>query len=393
MTAKLQRHILLCVAGMTPQIITETLYAMTQQRRERVDEIRVITTLEGRNKLLSTLLDKETGEFFKFCRDYGIDASSIKFDETTIALLRTTDGRTLEDIRTPKENELAGDQICEIVRELTRDHATRLHASAAGGRKTMSIYLTAAMQLFGRAHDTLSHVLISQDFETNREVFYPPPVPRELTLRDGRIVSTKDAEIYLADVPFIRLRGLSNETLHRSGASLYGELVSGAQETLDVIESEYELHVDVRRDAIMINKQTIKLSPREMFFYVMFAKRRANRIDDGTNGTLALTELKVKDLAATFEAIMRARGEDLEWVSATSYPKYDFLAKMSGLIKGEDGESLTELQDELRIIITRIKKKIMQHGGDERYAITLRDERGSNRYGIAIAPERIVFDG
>ncbi len=392
MTTKPQRHILLYVAGMTPQIITETLYAITQQRRERVDEIRVITTLEGRNKLLSTLLDKESGEFFKFCRDYGIDSSSIKFDETTIALLRTIDGRTLGDIRTPKENELAGDQICEIVRELTRDQTTRLHASAAGGRKTMSIYLTAAMQLFGRAHDTLSHVLVSQDFETNREFFYPPPVPRELTLRDGRIVSTADAEIYLADVPFIRLRGLNNETLHKGGASLYGELVDSAQETLDVIESEYELHIDMRRDAIVINTQTIKLSPREMFFYTMFAKRRTKIIDDETNGTFALTDLKVKDLAANFETIMRARGESLEWESATNYPQYDFLAKMIELVRGEDGESLTELKDELRIIITRIKKKIMEHGGDERYAITLRDERGSNRYGIAIAPERIVFD-
>lgn len=392
MTTEPQRHILLYVAGMTPQIITETLYAITQQRGERVDEIRVITTLAGRDKLLSMLLDKESGEFFKFCRDYEIDSSSIKFDETTIALLRTIDGRTLEDIRTPKENELAGDQICEIVRELTHDPTTRIHASAAGGRKTMSIYLTAAMQLFGRAHDTLSHVLVRQEFETNREFFYPPPVPRELTLRDGRTVSTADAEIYLADVPFIRLRGLNNETLHKSGASLYGELVGSAQEALDVRESEYELHVDMRRDKIVINNQTIKLSPREMFFYTMFAKRRANPIDNETNGTFALTDLKVRDLAATFEVIMRARGESLEWASATTYPQYDFLTKMIELIKSKDGESLMELKNELRIIIARIKKKIMEHGCDERYAITLRNERGSNQYGIAIASARIVFN-
>ena len=50
---------------------------------------------------------------------------------------------------------MAGDRICDIVRELTKDAETRIHASAAGGRKTMSIYLTAAMQLFGRVQDTL----------------------------------------------------------------------------------------------------------------------------------------------------------------------------------------------------------------------------------------------
>ena len=113
----MKRNILLCVAGMSPQIITETLFFMTQQAnpKVRIDEIRVITTLDGRDKITGILLEKEKGVFYKFCRDFGIDPDSIKFDETCISLLRTKDGRTLEDIRTPQENELAGDQICEIL--------------------------------------------------------------------------------------------------------------------------------------------------------------------------------------------------------------------------------------------------------------------------------------
>jgi CRISPR-associated protein (TIGR02584 family) len=163
------RHILLCVAGKTPQIITETLYALIVEGGERVDQIQVITTLGGRNRLLKDLLDPQTGKFFEFCRDYGVDPASIQFDETTIALLRTPDGRTMQDIRTPEENEYAGDQICEIVRGLAADSNVRIHASAAGGRKTMSIYLTAAMQLFGRAQDALSHVLVNEEFETHED--------------------------------------------------------------------------------------------------------------------------------------------------------------------------------------------------------------------------------
>lgn len=102
--------ILLCVAGLTPQIITETLYALTQQERARVDEIRVIATLAGRNRILKDLLDPAAGKFFAFCRDYKIDPRSIRFDETSIALLRASDGRMLEDIRTREENEAAADQ-------------------------------------------------------------------------------------------------------------------------------------------------------------------------------------------------------------------------------------------------------------------------------------------
>src|ERR1043166_4420147 len=76
-----RRHILLCVAGLTPQIITETLYALTQQRGERVDEIRVITTLGGRDRIRQALLDPQQGKFFAFCRDYHLDPASITFDE------------------------------------------------------------------------------------------------------------------------------------------------------------------------------------------------------------------------------------------------------------------------------------------------------------------------
>ena len=43
-----KKQILLCAAGMTPQIVTETLWALTQERGERIDEIRVMTTLAGK---------------------------------------------------------------------------------------------------------------------------------------------------------------------------------------------------------------------------------------------------------------------------------------------------------------------------------------------------------
>jgi len=81
----MEKHILLCVAGMTPQIITETLYALTQERGERIDEIRVITTLDGRDKIMhgkgvpeESLLDPSAGQFYNFCRDFQIDPRSIK---------------------------------------------------------------------------------------------------------------------------------------------------------------------------------------------------------------------------------------------------------------------------------------------------------------------------
>ena len=157
----------------TPALFDGTLYAVTQQRRERVDKIHVITTLSGRDKITSMLLDLQHGQFYAFCRDYHIDPASIKFDETMLKL--RPNERMLDDIRTVDDNSYAADQICEIVRELTPDPDTRLHASAAGGRKTMSIYLTAAMQIFGRGQDRLSHVLVDEYFWMHTGFFYIPP--------------------------------------------------------------------------------------------------------------------------------------------------------------------------------------------------------------------------
>jgi CRISPR-associated protein (TIGR02584 family) len=94
-----------------------------------------------------------------------------------------------------------------IRNETDDDPDVRIHASTASGRKTMSIYLTAAMQLFGRAQDTLSHVLVTEEFEQMADFFYIPPTPRMLKRRDGQPVSTDNAKIYLADIPFIRLQG------------------------------------------------------------------------------------------------------------------------------------------------------------------------------------------
>lgn len=95
-----KRQILLCVAGGTPQIITETLWALMQPPHNvHVDEIRVITTLEGRDKILTgkingrgsadeSLLDKSHGQFFRFLRDYPA-AGKIKFDDNCLYILTT----------------------------------------------------------------------------------------------------------------------------------------------------------------------------------------------------------------------------------------------------------------------------------------------------------------
>jgi CRISPR-associated protein (TIGR02584 family) len=394
MIEQVRRHILLCVAGLTPQIIMETLYALTQERKERVDEIRVITTISGRDKLKEVLLDPERGKFVEFCKDYGIDRDGIKFDETTIALLRTPDGRTLEDIRTEQENEYAGNQICEIVRELTKDPHTQIHASAAGGRKTMSIYMTAAMQLFGRVQDTLSHVLVSEDFEGNPNFYYKPRTPLILKTRDGREVSTERAEIYLADIPFIRLRGVGSDWLRVQSVRSYGEMVQHAQTDLDFIEKEYDLHIDLhdaRHYRVMVGQRghSVSLTPREMFFYTMFARFR--REARGGDGAVSLNSLTRDDFDQTFRQMTAAGGDEVGLEECTSIDGFDFLQEMIAQIRSPKEIDRDAFKEKFHTINSRIKNKFKQKRLPEQYMIGLREDRGLSCYSLAAAPSRINF--
>ncbi len=388
-----QRHILLCVAGLTPQIITETLYALTQQRGERVDEIRVITTLSGRDRITSALLDPQHGQFYAFCRDYHIDPASITFDETMLTLLRAPDGRTFDDIRTVDDNSDAVNQICEIVRELTHDPGTRLHASAAGGRKTMSIYLTAAMQLFGRLQDRLSHVLVHEYFEMHSGFFYIPPTPCELELTDRqgqvRRLSTEQATIHLADIPFIRLRGVISDWMRHSGSS-YSAMVQRAQEDLDLLEETHILRIDVRKKTVAVANRWVKLRERELFVYALMAYLRQQ--GGGDAGYVRLDELTVDDLDAVFRRITAARGNEHGLDDADIVARFGFLDKLAGWMASTHEDARNAVQKTFEQVFSKIKRKCEDAQLPERYHLTTRGERGALRYGLEVAPERIVWE-
>lgn len=121
---------------------------------------------------MEDLLSSESGKFYTFCQEYGIDPQTIKFDENSIIVVKDRVGNPIEDIRTIEENTAFANLITSFIRDKAEDTDTILHCSVAGGRKTMSIYMAYALQLFGRPQDTLSHVLVSEGFESHPEFFY-----------------------------------------------------------------------------------------------------------------------------------------------------------------------------------------------------------------------------
>lgn len=202
----IQTRVLLLTLGTTPQVVTESLYALATRPEPFVpDVIHIVTTGIGSRNAQPELLGQgdQTGHIAKLCAELQIREPKVE-----IRVIESETGELLDDIRNVAHQELAANQILDLVRQLTIDDATQVHVSLAGGRKTMGFYLAYALSLFGRPQDELSHVLVNAPFESLRVFFYPPKKPVILQLGEEKTASTADAEITLAPIPYVRLRGL-----------------------------------------------------------------------------------------------------------------------------------------------------------------------------------------
>ena len=204
------RHILLATTGESPQVVTETLYAIAHKHDPWPDQIYIITTTLGETRARAGLL--EQGHLKRLCDEIGKPLP--QFSAEDILVVPNAQGEPVDDARSLEDHEALANFIMGKMRDLTTDDTTTVHASLAGGRKTMTFYLGYAMSLFGRARDRLSHVLISQGYENHPDFWYPSAGQdvlldrdgKERTHPDGRPLLPRDAQVTLAPIPFIRQR-------------------------------------------------------------------------------------------------------------------------------------------------------------------------------------------
>jgi len=266
--AEYTRRVLLAVAGLSPQVLTETLYALATDPKHPwiPTEIHLITTGEGRKRAELALLSKSPGWFHRLLRDYRLPP--VAFEPSHIHVITDWERRALDDIRTPADNERAADYITEMVRQFTAEDDSALHLSIAGGRKTMGYYLGYALSLFGREQDRLSHVLVSEPFESSWNFFYPTPYSQVIETRDGSLADTRDAIVTLAEIPFVSLRhGLPASLLE--GRSSFSQVVAAARNHL----APPCLVIDLRKRCIRAGATEFRLPPVQLAFYTLFARR------------------------------------------------------------------------------------------------------------------------
>jgi len=269
-THAFSKLILLAVTGLSPQIVTETLYALCVVRKPAFipTEVHLLTTVEGAERARLDLLSGKAW-FKKLCNDYQLP--DIHFDEDCIHILQDAVGNRLDDIRSVADNEQAANIITDKVRQFTQDDQCALHVSIAGGRKTMGFYVGYALSLYGRTQDRLSHVLVSPPYEAHPAFYYPTPYSCVIHTRGNnpRPMDTAEAQVTLAEIPFVRLRhGLPKTLLE--GKTDFQTAVHAVQNKLSPPHIKY----NASKQHLYCAGTPLKMPAAILAFYVWFIARK-----------------------------------------------------------------------------------------------------------------------
>ncbi len=130
-----KKHVLFSVAGRSPAIITETLFGLLDTQGIKSGEIHLLTTSFGKDSMQVIL--GRTRKVAAFNAQYQTQWQIRSNWIETLTNPHTS--QPLADLRTSNDNENAANDIVERVRHWTQQKNVVLHASIAGGRKTMGI--------------------------------------------------------------------------------------------------------------------------------------------------------------------------------------------------------------------------------------------------------------
>jgi len=277
---------LLAVTGMSPAILTETIWALAHLEGIVPARIIAVTTTAGRDKLktLWKAIPALGGISPWNALRANLEgaghslAGRLRFGETAddirvITRPTPSTGQSLElgDIRTVADNDATAEFILEQVRGIVFNPDTSLIASIAGGRKTMGTLLYASISLLGRETDRITHVLVQEPYESQPGFWFPgqPDALRRSARRAENQVTLPTIE--LADIPFIPLRNKLVKHLGREPGSFH-TLSAICREDSDSSHPPV-LALSESTPGCSINSLPVTLGPREHSLMLFLCER------------------------------------------------------------------------------------------------------------------------
>jgi CRISPR-associated protein (TIGR02584 family) len=230
--------ILMALCGMSPGVITETVWALAKEKPSLlVDRVVALTTNKGAECIREELI--ESGVWKKLRKALNVGKKQLRFGDTpnSIRIMTAQDeSRCLDDINTVEASAAAGDFILENIRQISMNPDQRLIFSLAGGRKTMSALSALCMTLLARPEDRLCHVLVQPPYDSPRlqPKFYFPE-SAAIHLNGDEEVRGDDSDVRLHDIPFVRCRSLFPQKFGDYAGS-YSNLVGLVNEKLAPLE-------------------------------------------------------------------------------------------------------------------------------------------------------------
>ncbi len=392
---------LVTVLGLSPAVITETLWALAHRKSDGrpdplvVDEIHVLTTARGIEQV-RTRLEGPDGGLARVCAELGWQD---RRPSLTVAPIRSADGRVLDDIRGEADNSALGDATVRLVGRLSERDEMCVHASMAGGRKTMSFFMGYVLSLFGRPGDELSHVLLHDErFEYCRDFWCPTRAPTPLSYLDHTTKQTveldaRDARVDLTPIPFVRLRDyIPRKDWLRLIDRGFTELVKAVDATL---RPPRLICRDASRE-IVAGPYRFQLPYREYLMYRMVASARA-RSSSSADGDQYAGWLSASDFDSRDRPCVQQFLALYEELFPERYDQYqDFCQR---LIAAERTPELAQRRASVMNLFSEIRSKlndeIEEHLPDRTLAsrFTLDRVRGRggrpNRFGLTLRPEQI----
>lgn len=263
---------LLAVTGLSPAIVTETLWALAKQKPAILpDRVIFITTSTGKEKLEEQLFTplpewKGLSVWDSLRKTLKAPANKLIAElPTVISMADSKSGRSLQldDIRTPEQNAAAAEFIFSQVWNIVRDKDQRLIASVAGGRKTMGALLHSAVSLIGRSSDLITHILVDPPFDNLKGFFFPDQPGGQIMDSRGNYHNPKIAKPLLAEVPFVSLRNRFKEL-----DDLPGSFLSLRAKLADALtkDANREIPIKIMHDnkSFMVDGYKFKANPLEL---------------------------------------------------------------------------------------------------------------------------------
>ncbi|WP_072054247.1 CRISPR-associated ring nuclease Csm6 [Aliivibrio fischeri] len=261
------KNILIAVTGASPQVLTEIIYALHTQGKPIPEVVYVITTENSKQTLKEGLFVQ--GYWDKLMTDYPLPP--IAFNSDHIWVITDDNGNALVDAKGVDDQSIMADFITRKVALLTQDNEVAIHASIAGGRKTMAFYMGYAMSLYGREQDVLSHVFVDDEFEFVSDFYYPTPVDCFIQGKQGKVINAKEATVTLAEIPFVRMRRQVDECIiNQMETHSFSKIVSALNSANN---TQVRVSISTKEKTVEVAGVKIPLTSKHLAIYLFFLSK------------------------------------------------------------------------------------------------------------------------